>query len=66
MKRSGYKRRSKTVLVVEQDNYVNEFVNVYITYDLNDWLRITLIKNCLFGATNGVKNSDKTRYVCSG
>ena len=38
-------------------------------YDLETWPKIPLkkftIKNCLFGATNMVKNSDKEKYVHS-
>ena len=38
-------------------------------YDLETWPKIPLkkfpIKNCLFGATNIVKNSDKEKYVHS-
>ena len=44
--------------------------NVYIAYELYDWLKIPLknftLKNCLFGATNTVKNSDKDKWVYSG
>ena len=42
----------------------------YIVYDLNAWPRNPTsnfkFKNCLFGATNIVKNSDKEKYICSG
>ena len=41
-----------------------------MVYDLNDWPRSPAnnfkFKNCLFGATNIVENSDKERYVYSG
>ena len=57
-------------LAVEQNNYLTEFVNVYIVYDLEAWPKILLrdftLKNCLFGATNVVKHSDKEKYVYSG
>ena len=39
-------------------------------YDLDNCsklrLRNFILKNCLFGATNIVKNSDKSKYVYSG
>ena len=45
-------------------------VNFYIVYDLDDWpgnpTNNFKFKNCLFGATSAVKNSDKEKYVCSG
>ena len=38
-------------------------LNVYILYDLDAWTRKPTknfkFKNCLFGATNTVKNNDK-------
>ena len=41
-----------------------------IAYDLDAWLRNSTnnfkFKNCLFGATNIVKISDKEKYVYSG
>ena len=44
--------------------------NVYIAYELYDWLKIPLknfmLKNCLFGATDIVKTSDKDKWVYSG
>ena len=44
-------------------------MNAYIAYDLdvspNVPLRNFTLKNCLFGATNIVKNSDKEKYVHS-
>ena len=60
----------KDPLAVEQNNYLTKIVNVYIVYDLDAWLRNPTnnfkFKNCLFGATNIVKNSDKEKYVYSG
>ena len=57
-------------LAVEQNNYLNKIVNVYIVYDLDAWPKIRLrnftLKNCLFGATNTIKNSDKEKYSYSG
>ena len=65
IKLSGYEVRIKfngEPLVVEQNNYATKIVNVYIAYDLDYWLNKTLrsftLRNCLFGATNIVKNCD--------
>ena len=47
-----------------------EIVNVYIVYDLAAWPRNPAnnfkFNNCLFGATNIIKNSDKEKNVYSG
>ena len=55
---------------IEQSNYLTKIVNVYIVYDLDARLRNPTknfkFKNCLFGATNIVKNSDKEKCVYSG
>ena len=60
----------KYPLAVEQNNYLNKIVNVYIVYDLDAWLKNPTInskfKKSLFGATNIMKNSDKEKYVYSG
>ena len=44
-------------LTAEQNNY--KVVKVYIVYDFDNWLKISLrnftIKKCLFGATTIVK-----------
>ena len=60
----------KDLLAVEQNNYLTKIVNVYIVYELNAWSRNPTnnfkFKNCLFEATNIVKNSDKEKYVYSG
>ena len=49
---------------------MSKTVNVYIAYDLDAWPRNPTsnfkFKNCLFVATNVVKNSDKENYVHSG
>ena len=49
---------------------MSEIVNVYIVYDLHVWPRNPTnnfkFKNCLFGATNIIKNSDNKKYVYSG
>ena len=54
----------KDPLVIEQIN-----VNVYIVYDLDALPRNPTnnfkFKNCLFGATSVVKNSDKEKYKYS-
>ena len=48
----------KDLLAVEQYNYLNKNVNLYIVYDLGAWSRTPTnnfnLKNCLFGATNTV------------
>ena len=45
-------------------------VNVYIVYYLDNWPKILLnnftLKNCLFGGTNAVTNSDTVKWVHSG
>ena len=73
LKLTGYKigiKFNKDSLAVEQNNYLTKIVNVYIAYDLATWPRNPTnnfkCKNCLFGATNIVKNSDKEKYVYSG
>ena len=73
IKLSGYKtgiKFDKNPLAVEQNNYLTKIVNVYIVYDLEAWPKIPLrnftLKNCLFRATNIVKNNDKEKYVYSG
>ena len=60
----------KDLLAVEPNNYASKIVNGYIVYDLDAWPKVQLrnftIKNCLFGATSIVKNSDKEKYVYIG
>ena len=57
----------KDPLAVKQNNYLTRIVIIYIAYDLTAWPRNNSndfeFKNCLFGATNSVKNSDKEKYV---
>ena len=52
----------KDPLAIEQNNYFTKISNVYIVYDLDAWPRNPInnfkFKNCLFGATNIVKNSN--------
>ena len=59
----------KYSLTLEQNNYWPKIVNVYIVYDLDAWPKNLTInfkfKNCLFRATNIVKNTDKEKYVYS-
>ena len=59
----------KEPLAVEQNNILSKIVNIYIIYDLDDFQRNPTnsfkFKNCLIGATNVVKNSDKEKYVYS-
>ena len=59
-----------TSLAVEQNNYTTKIVNVCVVYDLDNWPKKSpkkvYTKNCLFGATNVVKNNDKEKYVYSG
>ena len=47
-----------------------KIVNVYIIYNLYYWSKKSsqklYIENCLFGATNIVKNSDRENYVFNG
>ena len=51
-------------------NYLTNILNIYIVYDLDVWPRNptnnSKFKNCLFGATNIVKNSDKEKHGYSG
>ena len=60
----------KDPLVVERNNYLNKIVNVHFVYDLAAVPRNPTnnfkVKNCLFGATNTVKNSYKEKYVYRG
>ena len=68
IKYSGYKlgkKIDKHPLAVEQCNCVTKIVNAYHIYELNAWPKNPVnnfkLKNCLFGATNIVKNSDKEK-----
>ena len=60
----------KDPLAVEQNYYLTKIVNVYIVHELNAWPKNPTnnfkFKNCLFGATNVIKNSDKEKYVYRG
>ena len=63
---SGHRMRIKIdrdPMALEQNNSLSKVANVYIVYDLDAWVRNSTdnfkFKNCLFGATGIVKNSDK-------
>ena len=60
----------KDPLGIEQNNYLTKIINPYIAYNLDDWPRNSTnnfkFKNCLFGATNIVKNCDREKSVYSG
>ena len=51
----------------ERNSYATNTVYDYIVYDLDAWPNNLLnnfkFKNCLFGATNMVNNSDKEKWV---
>ena len=51
----------KDPVAVEQNNQLTKIINFYFVYELAAWPR-----NCLFDATNKVKNRDKEKYVYSG
>ena len=63
-------KTDKDPSIVEQNNYVNKIVTVYILYDLDTWARNPTnsfkFKNSLFDATSIVKNSDEEKYVYNG
>ena len=63
-------RSNNSVLTVKQNNHKTNIANAYIVYDLDAWPKIPLnnfqFKNCLFGATNIVKDSYKESKVYSG
>ena len=60
----------KESLAIEQNNYLSKIANVCIVHDLDARPRNLTnnfkFKNCLYGATNIVKNSDKENNVYSG
>ena len=59
----------KDPLAVKQSNHLIKVVKVSIVYHLDAWLRNLIknfkYKNCLFGATSIVKNTDKEKYLYS-
>ena len=73
IKLSGYKvgiKFDKDPLPVEQSNGTTKIITVYIIYDLdncsNNNLRNFTLKNCLFGGTTVVTNSDREKWMYSG
>ena len=73
IKLSGYKmgiKFDKDPSAVEQNNYLTKIANVYIVYYLDAWPKNHInnfsFKNCLFGETSAVKNSDKEKGVYRG
>ena len=56
----------KDPLAVEQNNCATRIVNVYILHEFDTWPEVPLnnfkLKNCLFTATNIVKNSAKEKW----
>ena len=73
LKPSGYRigiKFDKYCLAVKQNNYLTKIVSVYIVYVFDAWSRnsgnMFKFKNCLFGTTNMLKNSDREKYVYSG
>ena len=72
LRRFGYKiviQFKNTPLVVEQNDHATKIVNAYIVFNLDKWVKVPLnnfkIKNCLFGATNIIKNSNNVYNVYS-
>ena len=59
----------KGLLAVQKNNYVIKIVNAYIVYDIETCPRNPTsnfeFKNCLFGANDTVKNSDKEKWMYS-
>ena len=59
----------KDPVALEQNNCLTKIVDVYIVYDLDAWPRNPTknfkSKNCLFGVTSIIKNSDKEMYANS-
>ena len=61
----------KDPLAVEQNKYLTKIdQTVYIVYGLDAWLKIPSnnfkFKDCLFGATNIIKNSNEEKYLYGG
>ena len=50
--------------------YSNPISNLYILYELNNWLRNSTnkfpLKNCLFGTDKLVRNTDKSKFTDNG
>ena len=60
---------NNTPLVIKQNNYVKKVLNIWNVNDLDNLSKVSLnkfkLKNFLFGSINIVKNSDKSKYICS-
>ena len=57
---------NNTPLAIDENNHVTKIANACIIYDLDNPLINFVLKNCLLGATNTVKNRNKSRYVYKG
>ena len=73
IKLSGYRmgiKFDKYLSAVEQNNYLTKTVNVCIICYVNAWPKHPInnfnFKNCLFGETSVVKNSDKEKGMYRG
>ena len=57
-------------LVANKNNYLTKIVNVFTVYNVDAWPKNTTdnfnFKNCLFGATSAIKNSDQEKWIYSG
>ena len=57
----------KVPLALKQNNYTSKIVNIDIAYNFYAQPRNPTnnlkFKNCLFGETSVIKNSDKEKYV---
>ena len=64
-----YVQLDTTPLVIKQRSYATKIANVFIVCDWDNrpknLLRNFSLKNCLFGATNVVKDNDKEKYMYS-
>ena len=61
----------KDPLAVEQNNYLIKIdQTVFVVYDVDAWLKIPSndfkFKDCLFGATNIIKNINEEKYLYGG
>ena len=55
---------SNSILFAEQNNQATKIINAYTVYHLDVWRKTPLsnltLKNCLFGATNIRKSSNRS------
>ena len=66
IKQFRYKIRTQfnnSALAVEKNNHLTKAVKVYIACGLDYCPSNLVLKNCLFGATNIVKGSDKSLFI---